>query len=702
MFSLYPAQLEEDSETTQPYDDLNLRTHPLYDAATAERKAVLDANPRLLQYIDDATGSINLPEPNTNVRKPPEGGIANFLDKLGSIESKLTPVTKDSWLDKKFTLIHDTPLTAIARGVATELPYLGRAIKKLGSDSQNITLDEIRDLSLIYGGGGILGSQVARKSGGATLGMFVSPSKAGVKKEVIKKAEKMQKAGASATDIWEETKLVVDDSGNLMKEISDKEFLVNIPAAKEVTKKIFGKEFKTEMLDSQPIRNYILELLGFKTRNERVYPMLYNKTDPKAGTRLAEEWKLKPVSKEVGEYKIGDIMEHPELFKMYPELKDVAFQDQEQNIWSVLGGSTTRGSFHPEKVLTKTPDELGINIFTNEATRITPELLKVKPNLPEDQFKKTALHEIQHYIQEHEGFASGGNVTGTDIGPWVHETAEKKVDDFKDAFVSEITSEPEFAKLFPPSRGENPKAGLWYDRSVDILKVPASEIFETTAYRDREIKKWLEDKYEPWRGVLTSPSLEKALNQDISNTSDMLAKWLYDYKTWDAVPSEVVKKLTLDKKGGKLSASWDELYSPFVEEPDSTRTLLDSFFSKNWEELSKTHRFFSNLVHEKTWDALPDGIIRKGELFHQEFLNKSLETEGTLIKFLDSGLRSFSDLNVGEDIYSRLSGEVVSKVVEARKNLSPEELLTNNPLLEFDKIAPEEERIYPLSLKDYE
>ena len=108
----------------QAYKNMELKSHPLYDAADAERKAVLDANPGFVRYFNDATGLVEYPEPNTNVRTPPSGGIASFLDTMGSIESKLTPISADSYLAKNFTLIHDTPLTALARGLATEIPYL--------------------------------------------------------------------------------------------------------------------------------------------------------------------------------------------------------------------------------------------------------------------------------------------------------------------------------------------------------------------------------------------------------------------------------------------------------------------------------------------------------------------------------------------------------------------------------------------------
>ena len=79
------------------------------------------------------------------------------------------------------------------------------------------------------------------------------------------------------------------------------------------------------------------------------------------------------------EYKLGDILEHPELYKAYPELKDVPVKPIiGPDILSYRGGVDTEGNIH-------------LSGSTSE------------------EMKSVALHEIQHKIQHAEGFETGGN-----------------------------------------------------------------------------------------------------------------------------------------------------------------------------------------------------------------------------------------------------------------------------------------------------
>jgi hypothetical protein len=83
---------------------------------------------------------------------------------------------------------------------------------------------------------------------------------------------------------------------------------------------------------------------------------------------------------ESGDYKLGDILEHKNLYKNYPSLKDVSVQIDS----TIKPGN---GSFDAStKTITLSP-----NVFSQ---------------------KSTLLHEIQHAIQEIEGFASGGSPRG--------------------------------------------------------------------------------------------------------------------------------------------------------------------------------------------------------------------------------------------------------------------------------------------------
>jgi hypothetical protein len=79
--------------------------------------------------------------------------------------------------------------------------------------------------------------------------------------------------------------------------------------------------------------------------------------------------------------KLGEVIEHKELFKQYPELSDV---DVRVTIDPFLDESLYGGRFTGDS----------INVIKRTS----------------DEAKDTVLHEVQHWIQKKEGFARGGNV----------------------------------------------------------------------------------------------------------------------------------------------------------------------------------------------------------------------------------------------------------------------------------------------------
>ena len=78
-----------------------------------------------------------------------------------------------------------------------------------------------------------------------------------------------------------------------------------------------------------------------------------------------------------GDYKLGQILHHPQLFKDYPELKDLDIKVKKQ-----IAG--TRGTYH-------------------HAWEDNPPRIEMDPGADKD----TLLHEIQHAIQDKEGMSIG-------------------------------------------------------------------------------------------------------------------------------------------------------------------------------------------------------------------------------------------------------------------------------------------------------
>lgn len=81
--------------------------------------------------------------------------------------------------------------------------------------------------------------------------------------------------------------------------------------------------------------------------------------------------------------KLGDILHHPELYKSYPDLKDITVRP-------VMFGSLGLKGAHGD-------DSTG------------KETIWLKAG-PEKEVHSTLLHELQHAVQERENFAKGGNV----------------------------------------------------------------------------------------------------------------------------------------------------------------------------------------------------------------------------------------------------------------------------------------------------
>ena len=81
---------------------------------------------------------------------------------------------------------------------------------------------------------------------------------------------------------------------------------------------------------------------------------------------------------DIGDYKLADVIEHPELFEAYPSLENMPVQITED--------LNARGAYRPSE-----------------------KSIRILANRPADEMKSTLLHEIQHAVQDHEGFLGQGS-----------------------------------------------------------------------------------------------------------------------------------------------------------------------------------------------------------------------------------------------------------------------------------------------------
>jgi hypothetical protein len=182
----------------------------------------------------------------------------------------------------------------------------------------------------------------------------------------------MEKKGATPQEIWKETGTVRGPDGLWRQEISDKE-------AKFVT--------APEMLDKAALLKQNIAENKQKIKESKKYPDLFPKELTSAQKALREENKA---NKELVDTYTGNqawtgapaklAVEHPELYKAYSDLENI-------NVRQGTINPDFLGSFDPKKGLLE----------------VTSEGLKKDP-------RSTALHEMQHAIQEQEGFGVGGNI----------------------------------------------------------------------------------------------------------------------------------------------------------------------------------------------------------------------------------------------------------------------------------------------------
>lgn len=212
--------------------------------------------------------------------------------------------------------------------------------------------------------GGLLGM--------AEVGMFVGAGSKAFDKAMAFTASKMEKKGATPQEIWKETGTVRGPDGLWRQEISDAE-------AKFVT--------APEMLDKAALLKQSIAENKQKIKESKEYPDLFPKELSKAQKALREENKANKELADTYQYNqaftgspANLAIEHPELYKAYPDLADVRVMQGTYN-------PSFLGSFSPKY----------------NAIEVTEKGLNYDP-------RSTVLHEMQHAIQEQEGFGVGGNV----------------------------------------------------------------------------------------------------------------------------------------------------------------------------------------------------------------------------------------------------------------------------------------------------
>ena len=194
---------------------------------------------------------------------------------------------------------------------------------------------------------------------------------------------------------------------------------------------------------------------------------------------------------------LGEILEHPELFEAYPQLADykVNFYQREP---------VTEGGYFNQK-----NKEIGISL-SNLIGGL--QHLKIKEITAKD-FKKTIrdtlFHEIQHAVQEIEGFSKGANPIDPNIGNRLQDAINDKnriIGETADNFYENLGLQAELSNLYHADRikyfrekalldSHQPRLlfnnGYWYKYSDEIRR----EIFDETGITYKKRKTPEREKY---------------------------------------------------------------------------------------------------------------------------------------------------------------------------------------------------------------
>lgn len=284
---------------------------------------------------------------------------------------------------------------------ATKLaPQLARASQKLASELPRLFNDRPDIL------GGVLGRMNNAKDNFKNI--FGGEKALGANKAKLEEAQTMLKSGAKDDEIWAKTgwykdidnkwKFEINAKGAELKELNAQEL---DEATKIIKRDYFDKqmnlkelydftEFKNGYIDFDEIKRfYVLPKNMSKDEFIEKFPFFRMSVNDYMEHGFYKDIDLlhdeiiparKILNQEYNKTPLNEVLDDPELFASYPQLKDVKVSVDELK-------STEKAHFNPNKN----------EIVLNSA-------------LDAQDMKSSLYHEIQHAVQKIEGFASGGEV----------------------------------------------------------------------------------------------------------------------------------------------------------------------------------------------------------------------------------------------------------------------------------------------------
>jgi hypothetical protein len=162
-------------------------------------------------------------------------------------------------------------------------------------------------------------------------------------------------------------------------------------ADKDAEARANAERDRQNLEDAKPLNMYIgPNAKGYDDLDPNLHPEFSSIADRMRRKEISDEGAdiIAPYSEKhrmyAGVSTLGDLLDHPQLYKQYPELKNtrIAQHDASSVNDGLKGGYSEATGEEPEKII------------------LVPENIT--------DYKSTTLHEIQHAIQGREGFAQGG------------------------------------------------------------------------------------------------------------------------------------------------------------------------------------------------------------------------------------------------------------------------------------------------------
>lgn len=251
--------------------------------------------------------------------------------------------------------------------------------------SQDEVLNTAANIATSAFAGGAASSLVGKPIQG-NVGMFLGPQAKSANLTKLNEAKKLLAEGKSPAAVWKQTGWGKGPDGNWRFEISDADAIYNArKIGSQTLKDVTPDTHYNKYVDAIALRRHAkAENVSMKEAEEWFEQKYGRKPIWSAAVHAKNDVATlyDKIYESGGVAKVGEVFEHPELFKSYSDIPEISFSAPQS-----YADTATRESYSKLSGLELRPD-----IAANPQSG-----------------KSRILHGIQHYIQDTEGFSPGSS-----------------------------------------------------------------------------------------------------------------------------------------------------------------------------------------------------------------------------------------------------------------------------------------------------